>query len=324
MKSNVYLGIDIGGTEVKVGLVTLQGEVLEKESYSVSFDGYMTPIMDTVVSKTTEFLKKSVLVREDKANLKGIGVSATGQINPYSGVVEGAAGHIKNWLNTPIKRILEEAFFIPVTAINDANSAALGEYWIGGAKDVSDAVIVTIGTGIGGGIICDHKILMGESGAAGEVGHFTIQCNGEACNCGNVGCYEHYASTSALVRMVKKAIKEEELEFPSAEVNGKTIFQALESGNKKLEQIYQTWLDYVAAGLITLIHIFNPKKVLIGGGISAQKQAFIEPLKEKVFEKIMTIYRKNLSFEAAQLGNDAGLVGAVCYFLEEQKEKRNN
>lgn len=324
MESNLFLGIDIGGTEVKVGLVTLEGKIVEKQSYSVSFDAYQTSIIDTVVLKTKEFLKQCESLKEDQSNLKGIGVSATGQINPHTGVVEGAAGHIKNWLNTPIKQILEQAFLLPVTTINDANSAALGEAWIGGAKDISDAVIVTIGTGIGGGIICNHQILLGESGAAGEVGHFSIQCEGEVCNCGNTGCYEQYASTSALVRMVKNAIQKEELDFPFSEVNGKTIFKELENQNESLNQIYQKWLGYVAAGCITLIHIFNPKKVLIGGGISAQKKAFIEPLKEKVLKKIMPIYQKNLSIEAAQLGNDAGLIGAVYYFLEEQKERTKN
>jgi len=317
METNKFLGIDIGGTAVKIGLVTEKGIVLAEQTYPVDFDEYETPILITVTKKAHEFLREYV----SGADIKGIGVSATGQININTGVVEGAAGHIKNWLNSPIKDTLMQEFQVPVTVINDANSAALGEYWIGGAKGISDAVIVTIGTGIGGGIICNSQILLGENGSAGEVGHFTIQYDGEVCNCGNKGCYERYASTKALVKMVKKAIVAGELAFTEETVNGKTIFAELQKGNKDLEELYDAWMDMVTAGLVTLIHIFNPKKILIGGGISAQKEFFIDPLRKKVMETIMPMYKKCLTLEAASLGNDAGLVGAVYYCMTNLQEE---
>ncbi len=309
-----YIGIDIGGTQVKIGVVNEYGEIVVSSAYDVAFDGYDTPIIDTVVAKLSEFIQENKL---ESHQIRGIGVSATGQIDTKEGKVAGAAGHIKNWEGCNIRDCLKKIYSGPVTVMNDANCAALAEQWIGGAKDALDAVVVTIGTGIGGGIIANSEILCGTAGGAGEIGHFTIRNNGKRCSCGNRGCYEQYASTTALVRMVRQAQKAGRLTkglLDNCEINGRTIFQAA-GKDKYLDEILDKWIGYVADGIASIIHIFSPKIVLIGGGVSAQKEKFINPLRVKVLNRIMPGYAKTVSIEAAVLGNAAGMVGAVYYCI---------
>ena len=200
--------------------------------------------------------------------------------------------------------------------MNDANCAALAEHWVGKAKGATDAVIITIGTGVGGGIIANSEILCGIDGGAGEVGHFTIRNNGRLCSCGNRGCYEQYASMTALVRMVRQAQKAGKLKDSRLEgtIDGKTIFDAA-GKDGAIDAVINEWIDYVADGLTGLIHIFNPQIVLVGGGVSAQKKYFIEPLRRKVLDRVMPSYIRTLKLDAAGLGNNAGMVGAVYYCM---------
>lgn len=312
MKRKIYLGIDIGGTSAKFGIVDENGNIICKAVAAVDFDGYETPILETVKSQSRKFLEEQKIEPQE---LSGIGVSATGQINTRKGIVAGTAGHIKNWDGSRIKDELEEMYGVYTTVVNDANCAALGEYWIGAARDFENVAVVTIGTGIGGGIITDGKLLLGAQGAAGELGHFTIDFKGKKCACGNTGCYEQYASTTALLKMVRGKIVAGELSAFSDTIDGKSIFTELGQGNKELEEIVDEWINYVAIGLASLVHIFNPSLILIGGGVSAQQELFIDKLREKVIKNIMPMYRLGLRIEKAVLENNAGLVGAVYYCM---------
>ena len=316
-----YIGIDIGGTQVKIGVVNEYGTVGKAASYDVAFDGYETPIIETVLERLAQFMTENQL-RIDQ--LAGIGVSATGQIDSEEGKVVGAAGHIKDWEGCCIKERIRQRYPVPVTVMNDANCAALAEQWIGGAKGASDAVVITVGTGIGGGIIANSEILCGAGGGAGEVGHMIIRNNGQRCSCGNRGCYEHYASTTALVKAVTLACKKGKLDqelFGKAGVNGRTIFEAA-GKDRVLDQILDKWIDYVADGLVGIIHIFSPQVVLIGGGVSAQKELFIHPLRAKVLKRVMSTYANNVTIAPAMLGNDAGMVGAVYYCMTHGKQEK--
>ena len=305
-----YIGIDIGGTQVKFGLVSQEGYVSETMAFDVAFDGYETPIMDTVMEKLVWYMQEFGL---NEQNVQGIGVSATGQIDVVEGYVAGTAGHIKNWDGCRIKDRIKSVYTGPVSVMNDANCAALAEQWLGGAKDATDAVVITIGTGIGGGIIVDSQILSGSRGFGGEIGHFTIRNNGVKCTCGSRGCYERYGSTTALVKNVKKAVKEGKVSaevFDGKPINGKTIFENL-PGNQELAGVVDKWIGCIADGLVGLVHIFNPQVILVSGGVSAQKELFIEPLRDKILKTAMPQSAKGVRVEAAKMGNDAGLVGAV-------------
>ena len=303
-----YLGLDIGGTAVKIGLISPQGTVLCKDSFPAAFDGYETPLMQTALRSARLFLASRSIGPD---TLGGIGVSATGQIDPRAGTVVGTAGHIPNWVGAPIRALLEDEYGLPISVINDADSVALAEQWVGNAAGYTHVVVVTVGTGVGGGILTDGGLVTGSRGLAGELGHFPIQADGPACSCRNRGCYEQYASTTALVRMVRNRYDSLSLPVPAGEIDGRLIFKLAGEGHAGIARILDTWIGYVAAGLIGLTHIFNPERILVGGGVCRQEALFIEPLRKKVLEGVMPRFKEALTLEAAGLGNDAGMIGAI-------------
>lgn len=307
----MYLGIDIGGTAVKIGIVSEKGEVRASASYDVAFDKYETPILETVKKSIEIFLADNKL--EPKV-LLGIGVSATGQVDSNIGSIVGVGGNIKNWCGTEIKKEIESIYNIKTTVVNDANCMVIGEQWIGKARGFKNIIGITIGTGVGGGIVVDSNILLGRIGIAGELGHFSINSQGKKCTCGNLGCYEQYASMTALVNMVKE--KYEKLigiEFSKEEINGKLIFQELEKGNTAIQTIVNEWIENIGKGLVSLTHIFNPEIILIGGGVSKQEKLLINPIRKYVLSHTMSKFASDLKIESAELGNNAGLVGGVYY-----------
>ena len=302
----MILSMDIGGTAVKLGLVDEEGRIHGKREASVHFDGYKTPILTTAIREARAFL------RERNIPIEGIGVSATGQIDTRERTVVGTNGKIPGYEGTQIGRELEEAFGLPVTALNDANAAALGECFAGRAKGMEDVVMLTLGTGVGGGVIIGGKIYGGMRGIAGELGHFTLYQDGEPCPCGKRGCYENYASATALVRAAQRAAGE-------TDMDGRTVFGRAAQGDARMLGVISRWLDDVAAGITGLVHIFNPRMVLIGGGISAQEKLLIEPLRQRVLSQVMPRFAQGLCLERASLSNDAGLIGAACFFMQQTR-----
>lgn len=301
-----YLGIDIGGTAVKLGIVDETGAVLAKTEASVCFDNYQTPILNTVLKTAKAFVAEQNI---DTASLTGIGVSAAGQIDSRKGIVAGTCGNLPNYIGSPIKEQLEAKFHRPVTVANDANCMCLGEVWVGGAKGYTDVIGVTLGTGVGGGILTGGRLLEGARGLGGEMGHYRTHAqHGLLCTCGAVGCWEQYASTTALVRgahAIDPNLKD-----------GRAIFAAAEAGNPLVLDLIDRWTDEIAQGLAGMVHIFNPQLILIGGGVSAQEKFLIEPVAAKVRRSIMPAFAEGLEIRAAQLHNDAGMVGAVYYFRQ--------
>ena len=307
--SKTYLGVDIGGTAVKLGLVDDTGRVLRRAERSVSFDGYKTPILDTVQTAIRDFLGS-----HDVPKLEGIGVSATGQIDSRKGVVAGTCGSLPNYIGAPIKAELEKTFGLPVTVANDANCMTLGEVWVGGAQGYTDVIGVTLGTGVGGGILTGGRLLEGARGLGGELGHYrTHALDGVDCTCGAKGCWERYAATTALVRAAQE-------ENPAWK-DGRTIFAAAEAGDKTVLALLDAWTDEIAQGLAGMVHIFNPQLILIGGGVSAQQKLLIDPIAAKVKAAVMPAFAEGLEIRAAQLHNDAGMVGAVYYFRQTMEKE---
>ena len=303
---NTYLGIDIGGTAVKLGLVSENGEVLLRQEASVSFDNYQTPILETVRKAAARMLAVS---REAGYQPVGAGVSATGQIDSGQGIVAGTCGSLPGWPGAPIRAVLESDLGLPVTVANDANCMILGEAWVGAAKGYTDVLGVTIGTGLGGGVLTGGRLLEGARGLGGELGHMrTHACNGQRCTCGAAGCWERYASTSALVR---KAVQ-----MDPALDSGRAIFAAAQQGDAAVQQLLDGWIVEIAEGLAGLVHLFNPQLILIGGGVSSQQALLIDPLARQVRARVMPAFAQGLEIRPAALANDAGLVGAVRYFLD--------
>lgn len=312
MSDKLYLGVDIGGTAAKLGLVDEEGRIISSvNEYPVKFDDYETPIIETVVKSARLFMEAN---SKSFTEIAGIGVSATGGINSKLGIVEGSAGHIKNWEGTNIKARLESEFGVNTEVLNDANAAALGEMWKGAAIGKENVVVMTIGTGVGGGIIVDSKILLGRKGFAGEIGHIPVNVDGEDCSCGNKGCIEHYGSTSALVRNVKEAVISGEIKGIEADdVDGRLIFKEVAAENEAVIKYVDGWINYISAALVGLVHIFNPEMIILGGGVSRQKELFVDKVREKVLKGVMPNFAIGLSVEAAELGNDAGIIGAVRF-----------
>lgn len=312
MSDKLYLGVDIGGTAAKLGLVDEEGRIISSvNEYPVIFDDYETPIIETVVKSVRHFMDEN---NKNFAEIAGIGVSATGGINTKLGIVEGSAGHIKNWEGTNIRSRLESEFGVKTAVLNDANAAALGEMWKGAAIGKENVVVMTIGTGVGGGIIVDSKILLGRKGFAGEIGHIPVNVDGEDCSCGNKGCIEHYGSTSALVRKVKEAVISGEIKgIEVNKVDGRLIFKEVAAGNDTVKKYVDEWISYISATLVGLVHIFNPEMIILGGGVSGQKEFFVDKVKEKVLKSVMPNFAIGLTVEAAKLGNDAGIIGAVRF-----------
>ena len=306
-----YFGIDIGGTAVKLGIVDETGRVLLKGEESVSFDGYQTPVLTTVRRAAKEFLTTNAIPVE---SLAGIGVSATGQIDSRKGTVAGTCGNFPNYIGSPIKAALEEDFGLPVTVANDANCMTLGEVWVGAAQGYTDVIGVTLGTGVGGGILTGGHLLEGARGLGGELGHYrTHALDGVDCTCGAKGCWERYAATTALVR----AAQEKSPDWK----DGRAIFAAAKAGNETVLALLDHWTDEIAQGLAGMVHIFNPQLILIGGGVSAQQKLLIEPIAAKVKASVMPAFAEGLEVRAAQLHNDAGMVGAVYYFRQTMEKE---
>lgn len=304
----MILGVDIGGTSAKIALVDENGCLHGQTEVATNADGYVTPVIDSVMAGVEAFLEKTGVTPE------GIGVSATGQIDDQNGVVIGTNGKIPNYEGTEIKRVLEERFHVPVWALNDANAAALGECFAGRGKGKKNVIMVTLGTGVGGGIVLNGQVYGGTRGIAGEIGHFTLYQDGVPCPCGKKGCYESYASTSALVAQGRKILARNDLD-------GRRIFAMAENGDTEALRLLAGWIDDIAAGIGGLVHIFNPEMILIGGGVSRQEKLLMEPLRKKVSEQIMPRFREGLTVEAAALGNDAGVIGAAAYWMDREKRK---
>lgn len=305
----IYLGIDIGGTAVKTAVIKEQGEIIKKFSIPANINNYQIPLLDRV--------KKAVLeIRSSAAeldhNIQGIGISAAGQIDSKKGIIIGDNGYIPDWKGTNLKSQIEKLTGLRTEVENDANCAAIAEKWLGNARGYDNSIIYTIGTGIGAGIIIDNQIFNGSRGIGGEIGHMIIEHQGRKCSCGNRGCFEQYASMKALIEDVKKELKLEQ------EIDGIYIFEEVKKGNSQLKKIVHKFLNYHATAIISLLHIFNPEAVIIGGGVSAQKELLIKPLEKIVRDKAMSAYTEKFVLKTAKLSNDAGMIGAVKNFIEQQ------
>lgn len=299
-----FIGVDVGGTSVKLGIVDEAGNVLSRREIEHNRGIEKEDVMQVIVRGIREVAGEAGMPIQ---HYSGIGVSAAGCINSRTGCVARNGGNIPGWSYTEVCKVLRNEFDLPNSLANDANCAILGEFWTGAANGYTDVVGVTLGTGVGGGIISGGRLLEGSRGFGGEIGHFPTHAGGEHCVCGLDGCFERYAATSSLIRTSGRVNPEWD--------NGRTLFGAAAEGEPDALRIIDSWITETAYGIAGLVHIFDPQLILIGGGVSRQQDLLIEPLKAKVLSLVMPDFADGLEFKAAALGNDAGMVGAVYYLL---------
>ena len=288
------LAIDIGGTMIKYGLVSSDGEILSTDKIETEAEKGLENILNKI---------DNIFKRYKENNPVGIAVSGTGQINGMIGKVIGGNPIIPNWIGTNLVKTLEEKYNLPAVLENDVNCVALGEKWIGAGKDLSNFICLTIGTGIGGGIILNNQLFRGENFVAGEFGHTLIK----------KGEFEQFASTTALIRLVK--------EKTGKILNGKEIFDLEKKEIVEYQEVISEWIENLTDGLSSIVYCFNPANIILGGGVIGQGEALINRIKNSLFKKIGLQFKEKLNIIQAKLGNNAGMIGA-SYLLLEKINKR--
>ena len=288
------LAIDIGGTMVKYGLISSDGEILSTDKIETEAEKGL----ENILNKIDNIFKK---YKEN--NPIGIAVSGTGQINGIIGKVIGGNPIIPNWIGTNLVKILEKKYNLPAVLENDVNCVALGEKWIGAGKDLSNFICLTIGTGIGGGIILNNQLFRGENFVAGEFGHILIK----------KGEFEQFASTTALIRLVKERTEKT--------LNGKEIFDLEKKEIVEYQEVISEWIENLTDGLSSIVYCFNPANIILGGGVIGQGEPLINRIKNSLFKKIGPQFKEKLNIIQAKLGNNAGMIGA-SYLLLEKFNKR--
>ncbi|MBR3683536.1 MAG: ROK family glucokinase [Lachnospiraceae bacterium] len=306
-------GVDLGGTTVKMGLLTVDGDILDKWEIPTRKEEKGSMILPDIADA---ILKKIEERGMDKEDIAGIGIGVPGPVDS-EGVIYKAAN--LGWDVFNVAKTLEGLAGLPVKAGNDANVAALGEMWKGGGAGHKNLVAVTLGTGVGGGIIINGEILTGATGAGGEIGH--IHMNDEevdACGCGNKGCLEQYASATGVVKLAKKhlASSDKASALREGEVSAKTVFDAVKAGDSLAKEIAEEFGMYLGKGLAAIAGVVNPEIFVIGGGVSKAGPVLLDYIKKYYVEYVFH-GSKNAEFALATLGNDAGMYGAAKLIIQE-------
>lgn len=304
-------GVDLGGTTVKIGLFDPEGTVLEKWEIPTRKDDNGNNILPDIAA--------AILGKMDEMNIAkeaviGVGIGVPGPVDD-EGVIYKAVN--LGWGVMNINDVLGGLLQLPVKAGNDANVAALGEMWCGGGKGYNDMVLVTLGTGVGGGIIINGKILTGATGAGGEIGHIHMQDDEpEACGCGNHGCLEQYGSATGIVRLAtrKLAATSEDSVLRKEEVTAKAVFDAVKAGDKVACEIAEEFGEYLGKGLASIAAVVNPGAFVIGGGVSKAGDILLDYV-SKNYVKYAFHACRDAAFKLATLGNDAGIYGAAKLVL---------
>ena len=301
-----YVGIDLGGTNIKAGIVDDQGKMLNKSSIKTNADRPCEDIIKDMGNLAVQVIAEAGLKKED---ISAIGIGSPGTPDNEAGLLVYA----KNlpFVNAPMRKIIREVIDLPVYIDNDANCAAMAEAVAGAAKGVKDSVTITLGTGVGAGVIINGSIYS-------EFGHTVLVSGGEQCSCGRKGCFEAYASASALVRITKEAAeanpdsKLNDVIKDLGKVNGKVAFIAQRMGDKAADEVIDKYTDYLADGLANAINTFMPEVLVVGGGICNEGDPLLVPLQEKTMSRpFFGPGVKKTRIALAQMGNDAGIVGAA-------------
>lgn len=308
------IGVDIGGTTVKMGLFGEEGSILDKwEIVTDTSEEGKSILPDIALSVEAKIAERGL----DKNDILGIGAGVPAPVSA-DGIVNGSAN--LGWKYKEVKKELQELTGLPCYIGNDANVAALGEMWKGGGEGEKNMIMVTLGTGVGGGVIIDGKMLVGANGAGGEIGHICVNYSEtDQCGCGNRGCLEQYGSATGIVRLARKKLGQEmrATVLNKEDVTAKNVFDAVKAGDEVAKEIAVEFGRYLGYGLANLAAVADPAVFVIGGGVSKAGEVLIPYIQEPYMERAFFADR-NVRFVLAKLGNDAGICGAVKMVLDAQ------
>ncbi len=317
------IGVDVGGTNIDFGVVSDQGELLKVWSEPTPLTSQGQDIPPRIITSLNEHIFQTNLIRE--VEIIGIGLCAPGVVEEEKGTIGGA--YNLGWKNSvAVRRPLEEAYSLPVTLGNDALLAAYGEQWVGKGQGVPNMVLVTLGTGVGGGIVINSELVKGAGGSAGEIGHIFVQEEGYLCTCGNYGCLETVASGRGIVRLAQDQYrtysKESMLAAKLEEglpIDAGAIFAYAEAGDVFASEIVRQFSGYLGQGLSHIGNILNPDKILLGGGMSQAGERLVAETSRSFETHVYPNVRQTTKIELASLTNRAGVIGAGRYLFHELK-----
>ncbi len=316
------IGVDLGGTKMLTALISAGGKMLVKNTHpTLVHEG-----VDAVINRLCKGIDSLLQHKNIKPpELGGICVACAGGIDSGSGVVVTPSPNMPGWTDIPLAEIIGKKFRVKTHVINDASAAALGEHRCGAGEGVDNLVLLTLGTGIGGGIITGGVLYLGAVGAAGELGHMTIDDSGPLCGCGNHGCLEMLASGKAVARLAVERIREGETSVLTGMADGKLenitaemVGEAARKSDKLAGEVIEQAAYFLGVGMVNIVNIFNPEMIIIGGGMAAMGEMLIEPGRKIVKERAFPIASRAVSIISARLGNEAGVYGAAAFALEKQ------
>lgn len=317
LKTEYVVGVDVGGTKIATGLMNTNGKIIDQTIVPTEAEKGPRSVINRIIDTTYQVIEKSNIM---KKNVRALGIGVPGPLNTKKGLVKNPP-NLPYWDNVPIVKILEKEFKLPIIMENDANAATIAEYLFGKGKGLDNFIYITVSTGIGGGIITDGKLFKGESGNAVEIGHMTINFKGPQCGCGNYGCWEAYASGSALAGFAKEGIASgkktliKELAGKNS-ISAEHVFAAALQGDTFAKELVEKEGFYLGVGLANIINTFNPKLISIGGGLSNAWDMFYEKMICVVNSLALKANNEDVRIVKASLGKNVGLVGACAIALD--------
>ncbi|MFQ6121662.1 MAG: ROK family protein [Dehalococcoidales bacterium] len=314
------LAIDLGGTKIITAIFDNNRLIAKERCLTMAGEGQQS-VINRLLSSIDHILS---LKNMDLSQLGSISIAAAGGIDIERGLVTSSP-HLPDWQDVPLRDIVKEKYQVDTFLLNDASAAALGEHRFGAGKGVSNLILLTVGTGIGGGIIINGRLYNGPYGSAGEIGHMTIDVNGLSCQCGNIGCLETLASGTAMAREARRRIAQGEssclLELVAdrtEDVTAENIGVAARGGDSLALDVIAGAGTYLGVGMVNLVNIFNPEMIVVGGGVANLGDLLLDPARQVVKERAFRISARAVRIVTAQLGDEAGVYGAAVFALEQK------
>jgi glucokinase len=308
------VGVDLGGSLTRAGLAKSCGEIIDMESMPTEGERGPGHVVRGIARMVDDLVERNGVPR---SSLRGVGIGSPGPLNTKTGVIVNTPN--LRWRAVPLRDLVEEAVGVRAVLENDANAAALGEWWKGAGAGVSSLVCFTLGTGVGGGIVIAGDIWHGATDVAGELGHMTIETAGRRCNCGNYGCLEAYASATAISVRAREGIEKGRQSSLKEAVGGELdtitseiVYEQAVAGDPFCREVMTDTARYLAVGVANMLNIFNPEVVVIGGGVTRAGDVLFRPLAERVRGRAFPMALEGVRVVPAELGTNAGLIGAVA------------